>query len=210
MDPNVKLKSVPHLSLQSNRKTVLDELDAMLLWKISETNSLTEAAGRLGISYRNAWGRIRRIESDIGTRILETKAGGAAGGSSRLTPQGVSLLKGFRSTRSYLFNALEDREGAENVYYKLSVRNRIGARILGIERGDVTSLIKMAATVPITLTSIISNEAVEDLELHQGDEVVAIVKSTEVMVAKPFPSSRRRKTEASGQPRPPSSRRPGR
>jgi len=35
------------------------------------------------------------------------------------------------------------------------------------------------------MTSIITNEAVEDLALRQGDTVEAIVKSTDVLVAKP-------------------------
>lgn len=176
----------------------MDEVDALLLWRISETSSLTEAAELLGISYRNAWGRIRRIESTSGKQVLETRVGGAAGGSSRLTSEGMSLLREFRSTSSYLFNALDDKESAGNVFYKLSVRNRVGAKILKIERGDITCLIKMATSAPVILTSIISNEAVQDLKLQEGDDVVAIVKSTEVMVAKPFPSSRKRKTQTSG------------
>jgi len=174
----------------------LDEVDAMLLWRISETNSLTEAAKLLKISYRNAWGRIRKIEASSGKRILETRVGGTTGGSSTLTPDGMSLLRGFRRTANYLFNALDDVESAANVYYKLSVRNRVAAKILRVEKGDITSLIKMTASAPVTLTSIISNEAVEDLHLHEGDDVVAIVKSTEVMVAKPFPAPHKRKTNA--------------
>lgn len=198
MVQDVNLKSVPHLSLQSGKRVVLDEVDALLLRRISETNSLTEAARLLGISYRNAWGRIKKIESSCGKQILETRVGGAAGGSSRLTSEGMSLFREYRSTRKYIFNALDDRESAGNVRYKLSARNWIGAKIARIEKGDITSLIKMAAKAPVTLTSIISNEAVEDLGLHEGDEVVAIVKSTEVMVGKPFPSTRGQKTKASG------------
>lgn len=195
---DVNLRSVPHLSLQSNKRIVLDEVDALLLRRVSETNSLTEAARRLGISYRNAWGRIRKIEASSGKLILVTETGGAAGGSSRLTPDGLSLLKEFRSTRKYLFNALDDKESAGNVGYKLSARNRVGAKVLKIEKGDITSLIRMAATGPVAFTSIISNEAVEDLGIQEGDDVVAIIKSTEVMVAKLYPSSHNRKTKTSG------------
>jgi molybdate transport system regulatory protein len=198
MVQGVNLKSVPHLDFRSDKTVILNEVDALLLRRISETNSLTEAAKMLGISYRNAWGRIRRIESSLGKKILETRTGGATGGSSRLTPDGLSLFKEFRRTRKYLFNALDDRESAGNIRYKLSARNRVGAKIVEIQRGDITSLIRMRATAPITLTSIISNEAVDDLGLQKGDEVEAVVKSTEVMVAKPLPSSGSRKTKARG------------
>jgi molybdate transport system regulatory protein len=190
-----KLKPVPHLSLEDKKRTVLEEVDALLLRRISETNSLTDAANILGISYRNAWDRIKRIESSSGKRILETKAGGATGGSSRLTPDGMYLLREFRSVRKYLFNALDDRDSAGNVGYKLSARNRVRAKITAIEKGDIVAMIKMSAKNPVALTSIISNEAVEDLGLQVGDEVQAIVKATEVMVAKAIPSSGVKKTK---------------
>jgi molybdopterin-binding protein len=38
--------------------------------------------------------------------------------------------------------------------------------------------------VPITITAVITKDAVDDLKLKVGDEVAAIVKSTEVMIAK--------------------------
>jgi molybdate transport system regulatory protein len=192
-----KFKAVPHLSLEDKERTVLEEVDARLLRRISETDSLAKAAGLLGISYRNAWDRIRRIESSTGKKILETKVGGAKGGSSRLTPDGTSLLREFRSVRKYLFNALDDKDSAGNVGYKLSARNRIRAKVTKIERGDIVAMIKMSATNPVALTSIISNEAVEDLELQEGDEVQAIIKATEVMVAKAVPSSRVKKRNPS-------------
>jgi molybdate transport system regulatory protein len=189
MSRDAGLRTVPHLSIQSDRRTILDEVDALLLRRISETSSLTEAARLLGISYRNAWDRIKKIQSSYGKQILETRSGGAAGGSSRLTPEGSTLLKEFRAARKYLFNAMDDRESAGNVGYKLSARNRFRADVKRVERDGITSLIKMTTRAPVSFTSIISEEAVEDLDLHEGDEVVAIIKATEVMVAKPPSSS---------------------
>ncbi|HXW94378.1 MAG TPA: TOBE domain-containing protein [Nitrososphaerales archaeon] len=187
------VRPVPHLSFQSDQQTVLDETDALLLRRISETGSLSKAARRVGISYRNAWGRIKRMESDFGVRLIDTKVGGTAGGSARLTSQGLTLFKEFRHMRKYLFNAVDDSESAGNVSYKLSARNMIGARVTSIERGDITSMIRMATLARVTLTSIISNEAVDDLGLGAGDHVQAVVKSTEVMIAKPFFTESRRK-----------------
>jgi len=180
------LESIPHLSLQGRGGVVLNEVDGLLLLSIEETDSLTQAAKRLGISYRNAWGRIRRIEASTGKQILETTSGGATGGGSRLTPEGVALCKEYRSVRKYLSSVLFDRESAANVGYKLSARNRIRAKITKVEKGDIISLVKLASDMPVKLTSIISNEAVEDLGLREGDEVEAIIKSTEVMVAKSY------------------------
>lgn len=187
------VKPVPHLTFQSDRHTVLDETDALLLRRVSERGSLTVAAQMVGISYRNAWGRIKRLESNCGFRILDTKVGGASGGSARLTPRGMALFKEFRHMRKYLFNAVDDSESAGNVRYKLSARNIVPAKVVSIEKGDITSSIKMVSDSPVDFTSIISNEAVDDLILKEGDRVQAIVKSTEVMVAKPVPTPRREK-----------------
>lgn len=174
----------------------MDEVDALLLRRISETNSLTEAAKLLGISYRHAWNRINRMESRSGKKILESKSGGATGGGSRLTPDGLILLREFRRVRKYLFNALDDSASAGNVSYKLSTRNRIRAKITSVVKGDITSLVKMTTANPVSLTSIISKEAVEDLGLQEGDEVEALIKSTEVMVGKVIPSSGHPKTKS--------------
>jgi molybdate transport system regulatory protein len=175
---------VPHPSLETGGTTILDETDARLLRRVQETGSLTVAARMVGVSYRNAWDRIKKVESRLGKRVLETSSGGSAGGSSALTPEGLALFKEFRRMRKYLFNALEDQEYAGNVRYKLSARNVIRGRVTHIERGDITSKIRMDSRNPIKLTSIISNDAVDDLGLRIGDEVDAVVKSTEVMIAK--------------------------
>jgi molybdate transport system regulatory protein len=196
MPHRVRLEPAPHLSLEDNKRIVLDEVDALLLRRISETNSLTEAAKLLGISYRNAWDRIKRIELGSGKRILESRAGGARGGSSKLTPDGFAMFREFRKVRKYLFNALDDKASAGNVGYKLSARNRIRASITGIQNGDITSLIKLVTAKPILLTSIISKEAVDDLGLQEGDEVEAIIKSTEVMLGKMIPSPHHTKSKA--------------
>ena len=170
--------------MEDKKHVVLDQKDALLLRRISETNSLTEGAKLAGISYRSAWDRIQTIQSNLGIKIVETKVGGASGGGARLTPGGVSLLHDFRKVRKYLFNALEDRDYMAHASYKLSARNRLKARITKVEKGPITASVKLTITVPATMTAIISKEAVEDLELKAGDEVDAIVKSTEVIIAK--------------------------
>lgn len=176
------------LSLEEDRNVVLDQTDALLLRRISETSSLTEAAKLSGISYRNVWNRIRSLESNLGLKIVETKVGGATGGGASLTSDGISLLHDFRKVRKYLFDALSEKEYMVHASYKLSARNRFRVRITKVQKGDVTASIKMKVVGPAMLTSIISKEAVEDLGLKEGDEALAIIKSTEVIIAKEVPT----------------------
>lgn len=81
--------------------------------------------------------------------------------------------------------------------YKLSVRNTVGAKAKKIERGDASSLVRMASASPVKLTSIISNEAFGELGLYEGDQVKAMFKSTEIMITKPlrFPTKKEKQAQ---------------
>ena len=67
---------------------------------------------------------------------------------------------------------------------KISARNRLRGKVESVEKGVITSRVKIKIKSPIVLTAIITKEAVEELEIKPGDEVEAIVNATEVMVAK--------------------------
>jgi molybdopterin-binding protein len=70
------------------------------------------------------------------------------------------------------------------VTVKLSARNQFKGKIVSVEKGVITAKIKIEVEAPLTVTAVITKDSTEDLELKVGDEVVAIVKSTEVMIAK--------------------------
>jgi molybdate transport system regulatory protein len=55
---------------------------------IHKTGSLQAAAAALGISYRKAWGDLRKAEKALGVSLIERHRGGAAGGNSSLTEEG--------------------------------------------------------------------------------------------------------------------------
>jgi molybdate transport system regulatory protein len=67
---------------------------------------------------------------------------------------------------------------------KTSARNQFPGTITSVEKGAVGAVVKMKTDAPCDITAFITKEAVEDLKLKKGDAVVAIIKSTEVMVAK--------------------------
>jgi molybdate transport system regulatory protein len=183
--PDPLLKPTFRLSLEdADNRVVLDQTDALLLRRIGEKNSLTLAARESGISYRNAWERVKSMEHKLGKRLVETRIGGNTGGGASLTDEGAKILRQFRKTRKFLFDVLDDNEAWEDVGYRLSARNKLRAKVIEVKRGAVTSQVKMRLLSANTLTSIITNEAVDDLSLGEGDGVEAIVKSTDVLVAK--------------------------
>lgn len=68
-----------------------------LLEAIEETGSLAKAAERLAVPYRTALYKLREIERNLGVRLVATQSGGAAGGGSRLTPEGQELVRRWRA-----------------------------------------------------------------------------------------------------------------
>jgi molybdate transport system regulatory protein len=99
----------PHAKLwvEKDGKLVLSDYRVRLLSLIDETGSLAEAAGRMQLSYRRAWGKVREIESNLGVKLVESAAGGAGGGGSRLTEEGRRLIATYERFRSTVEQDLE-------------------------------------------------------------------------------------------------------
>lgn len=79
-----------HLWLETSEGVFFGTGRALLLTKIEEYGSLKKAAEDLGMSYRAAWGKIRRTEEVLGVRLIAQK--GCKKGGHRLTEHG-ELLK---------------------------------------------------------------------------------------------------------------------
>jgi molybdopterin-binding protein len=68
-----------------------------------------------------------------------------------------------------------------------SARNRFPGIVTRVEREGLVGLVEILAG-PHRIVSLMTAEAVEEMDLHEGDEAVAVVKSTNVIVE--VPSSR--------------------
>jgi molybdopterin-binding protein len=66
----------------------------------------------------------------------------------------------------------------------LSARNKLKGVIKAIEKGEVAATVKIEISQPVTVTSMITKEAAEELKLKVGDTVEAVIKASEVMVLK--------------------------
>lgn len=65
---------------------------------------------------------------------------------------------------------------------RLSARNQIPARITGITAGDAIANVELDAS-GVRLVASITVEAVRDLGLAVGSEVIAAIKASEVILA---------------------------
>ena len=67
---------------------------------------------------------------------------------------------------------------------KLSARNQIKGKVVGVQKGQPTGHVRIDIGNGVIVTSSITNEAIDDLALKVGDEAIAVIKASDVMVAK--------------------------
>ena len=91
--------------IENKGEVVLGMGKIALLLAVDRLGSIQRAADQFGMSYRHAWGAIKKIERRAGFRMVETKLGGNEGGGAKLTPRGKafaqvtdSLLKDLQKT----------------------------------------------------------------------------------------------------------------
>ena len=67
---------------------------------------------------------------------------------------------------------------------KLSARNQIKGKVVEVRKGATTAHVRIDIGNSVVITSSITNEAVDDLGLRPGDDAIAVIKASDVMVAK--------------------------
>jgi molybdopterin-binding protein len=123
-----------------------------------------EAAEMLGVSPET----LRRWEREDRLRV-ERSAGG-----QRLVPLAeVSRLLADRR-----------RSGVDRPIVAQSARNRFAGIVTRVERDRVAAVVEVQAG-PHRLVSLMTAEAVDDLDIKVGDEAVCVVKATNVIVEIP-------------------------
>ena len=171
--------------LEYQGKPLLGEGGAKILRRIQEDKSLSKAAQQLGMSYRYLWGYLRNIEENLGGEVVETFRGGeSGGGGARLTKLGASILDEYERLEHDLSQVLSKARYSEVRGLKISARNRFKGKVISVDKNGITAKVKVEVAGPVVVTALISKEAVEDLKITKGDMVEAIVKATEVIIAK--------------------------
>jgi molybdate transport system regulatory protein len=79
-----------------------------LLLAVDRLGSIQRAADEFGMSYRHAWGAIKKIEQRAGFKILDTKLGRKDGGA-QLTPKGREFIGEVDSLLRDLQAIVEER-----------------------------------------------------------------------------------------------------
>ena len=182
---SAELKPVLKFWFETGKGYVFGEGAFKLLDRIEKHGTISAAAASMNMSYRQAWGILKKIERRLGEPLVEAKRGGShGGGKAVLTPLGRRVLRKYSVEKETLEVTREDEWGWEDLSRKLSARNKIDAEVISVERGDVASIVRVKISVPSVMTAIITRDAVEELGLKEGAKVQVVVKATSVMIGK--------------------------
>ena len=109
-----------------------------LLAEISQCGSISRGAEKMGLSYRYAWGLIKKAESSLDVRLLIRQAGGSSGGGAELTEEAVRLLSDY-----------------QRLYQEIKIHRADTRSIDSRERDDLNYLV-MATTLEPVETGLLS------------------------------------------------------
>jgi len=129
-----------------------------------------EAAEMLGVSVET----VRRWGTEGRLALVRT-----AGNQRRVSVESVHKLAEQRR-----------RGGVEPAIVGQSARNRFAGVITRVEKDRVAAVVEVQAG-PHRLVSLMTAEAVDELNLKVGDEAICVVKATNVIVEIPSRGSKR-------------------
>jgi molybdopterin-binding protein len=133
-----------------------------------------EAARRLGVSYPT-------IKQWIYKGIVRTRP--TAGGHHRIPEAEVTRLLAASG------QPLPTRAArATGAIVALSGRNQLQGVIEEVRTEGLLAQVRLRIGDQ-TLTAIITRDAIDELKLSRGDEAIAVIKSTEVMIARRLAAS---------------------
>jgi molybdate transport system regulatory protein len=75
----------------------VSDIEYRLLKHIVESKSLKAASDEVGISYRKAWGDLKKAEEILGYQLLEKQRGGKSGGTSIVTDKARKLIEAYEA-----------------------------------------------------------------------------------------------------------------
>jgi len=183
-----------NLTLELFNQPFLLEKRIQLLMSIKKTGSINKAAKDVPMSYKSAWEAIEAMNNLSITPIVQRETGGAGGGGTTLTPYGENLLDTYFLLKNEQKKFLENLERITDLNtgslktirrlsMQISARNQIIGVVEKISLGAVNAEVLIKLKSENTLVSIITNTATENLGLNIGDEVIAVIKSSNVLLS---------------------------
>lgn len=162
-------------------------LDVLRL--VGQSGSISQAAREVGISYKAAWQAIDTLTNLSGVALVDRTVGGSGGGGARITQQGQELLalanELTAARRQVLARFAGGLQLASGLGLRTSMRNNLPCQVTQLitsTPGDPMVRVVLALPQGAQLTSSITLESAELLDLQPGLALLALCKATAVRV----------------------------
>lgn len=105
MDLKIKSK----LWLEVDGRPVFGRGRRFLLEAIDKSGSINQAAKKINISYRKAWGYIKAMEERLGIKLIDRHIGGRSGGGATITEDARRFLKQYEALEKGIQELVDER-----------------------------------------------------------------------------------------------------
>ncbi|WEM45255.1 TOBE domain-containing protein (plasmid) [Photobacterium sp. DA100] len=184
------------LTLSQQGKMFANPRRIALLKAIASSGSISQGAKLAGISYKAAYDAVKEMNHQSELPLIESEKGGKGGGGALLTNHGQRLVQMYElleQIQSMGLEALNDESvplhSLLGVMSKLSLqtsaRNQLFGTIEQIENHALHDLITVVLQGGIKLTATITHGSTVRLNLHQGKDVVALIKGPAIDIKLP-------------------------
>ncbi len=175
----------------------LDARFFALLDALHRTGSINRAARTAGLSYKGAWLMLEGACNLANEPLLETVTGGTGGGGTRLTVAALGLLDAWRSLQTEHREFLRTQETRlaqhpalqgllRRMSMKTSARNQFAGVVSAIDIGPVSAEVSIALKSGESITATLTSAAARRLKLKKGQEALALVKASSVVLVGDF------------------------
>lgn len=176
----------------SNRGRKYDHIE--LLEQIDHCGSISAAAKKMGMSYKTAWDAIEAMNNLAATPLLERRVGGANGGGAALTDSGRRLISAYRKLdkqRDQVLQQVSEVGHDFDAYFKIirrfdmktSARNQFVGTIKNIKTAEIEAEVIIDIGGGDEIIAAITRESADYLNLHPGMDVLAMIKSSWVILS---------------------------
>jgi molybdate transport system regulatory protein len=175
----------------------LDARFFALLEAIDATGSINKAARTAGFSYKGAWLLLEAASNLAHAPLTERVTGGIGGGGTRITPAAHALLAAWRHLHAAHEAFLRDQEAwlvrqpalagtLRRLAMKTTARNQFAGTIARVDAGPVTTEVVLTLRGGNEITAALTSRSAKDLKLKKGQEAIALIKASAVVLVSDF------------------------
>ena len=181
------------LALKSGGRLLVGRDRIAILEAVAEHGSISQAAKAVGFSYKGAWDAVSAINNLLPQPAVISQPGGRHGGGAVVTEEGHRLIFAFRRLEEKLarISGLIAEEGLDShpdllfwsVAMKTSARNVFRCTVTEVRRAPVNVEVVLKVSAEHSIVAVITKGSARDLGIAVGRDVVALVKSSFVVLA---------------------------